>query len=137
MDRKGWANSFDTDTQQDSQSKSESRQTILKPMPQSSQLPTTSMDRYSKPEPKPTSAENRFDKHDDKTGTTQKWDLKDWKGDIFESDGQNSSLIIIMKMANHFSQLKKFLELYQEFDVHIGCKHKFLPRSSLMHFVLR
>ena len=92
-------------------------------MPQSSQAPTTSKDHSSKPDAKIPSAENRFDKPPNDDGTFQKWDLKDWEEDTFETDERNSSLPVVMKIANQLSYLKELLELYKKFNVHLGCKH--------------
>ena len=82
-----------------------------------------SIDDHSQPEPRGLSAESQIDKPDEDVRTVQKWDLGDWDVDMFDSDKQNMSLAVIMKLANQLSLLKQFLEIYQKFNIHLGCKH--------------
>ena len=91
-------------------------------MSQSSQLPTTSTDR-SKPEPKSLSAESQVDKSDNQVQRIQKWDVGDWDADTFDSDNQDMSLAIIMKLANQLSLLQQFLKVYKRFNVYLGGEH--------------
>ena len=99
MNRKRWANSFDADTQQDT------------------------LDHKSDRGSKDLSAESQTDKPNRDVKTAQKWDLDDWDADDFDSDRQNMSLVVILKLANQLSLLKQFLEIYNKFNVHLGCKH--------------
>ena len=75
------------------------------------------------PEPKGLSAESQIDKPDDDVRIFQKWNLEDWDVDMFDSDKQNMSLAVVIKLANQLSLLKQFLEIYQKFNVYLGCKH--------------
>ena len=52
----------------------------------------------------------------------QKWNSKDWDGDRFESDDENMSLAVTMKLANELSLLKSFLQIYKKFNIHLGGK---------------
>ena len=95
-------------------------------MSQSSQLPTTSTD-HSKPEPEPKSlnAESQIDKSDNQVQRIQKWDVGDWDADTFDSDEQNMSLAVIIKLAHQLSLLQHFLEIYKRFNVHLGSEHNY------------
>ena len=99
MNRKRWANSFDADTHQDT------------------------LNNNSDPEPKDLSTESQTDKPNGDVGIVQKWDDEDWDADLFDSDRQNMSLAVLMRLANQLSLLKQFLEIYKQFNVHLGCKH--------------
>lgn len=81
------------------------------------------MDHHSKPVPETPRAENRSDKPDDGSRTIQKWNQKDWDRDTFETDEQESSLTRLMKLAYELSLLKDTIEIYQNFNAHLGCKH--------------
>ena len=51
-----------------------------------------------------------------------KWDPKEWEAIEFDSDEENMSLAITMKLAYDLSLLKSFLEIYRKFNIHLGGK---------------
>ena len=63
------------------------------------------------------------DTQQDNDRIVQKWDPEDYDADLFDSDKQNMSLTVVIKLANQLSLLKQFLEIYKQFNVHLGRKH--------------
>lgn len=81
------------------------------------------------------SPDNQLDKPNDKGKAIQKWDPKVWDENEFDSDEENMSLAVTMKLANELSLLKSFLEIYRKFNVHLGGKQSpcTLTMPNLVH----
>ena len=102
-----------------------SKETNLESKPQSSKLPTASTNHYSKPEPDAPRAESQLDNPNDEGRAVKKWNRMEYDEDRFDSDAQDMSLTVVMKLAHQLSLLKEFLETYKNFNVHLGSKNNY------------
>lgn len=103
-----------------------SKQISSAPGPRSSNLAISPSTRHdSRPGPEALSSETQ------QVDPVRKWDPKEWEAIEFDSDEENMSLAITMKLAYDLSLLKSFLEIYRKFNIHLGGK----PNSrTLAHF---
>lgn len=102
-----------------------SQPTTLPSEPQSPDLPASAISELET-----LSADNQLDKPNDKGKAIQKWDPKVWDENEFDSDEENMSLAVTMKLANELSLLKSFLGIYRKFNIHLGGKQS--PCTPIM-----
>ena len=108
-----------------------SQKSVLTTGPQSSNLFISSSTRpYSLSQPKASSADNQLDKRNDGSEAIQKWESSEWDENEFDSDDENMSLAVTMKLANELSLLKSFLEIYRKFNIHLGGKYGVFVHST-------
>lgn len=119
------------------------KQSTLLPEPQTSQRSTLTTESqssnllissstrpYSISQPKAPSADKQLDKRNDRSKAIQKWEPSEWDENEFDSDDENMSLAVTMKLANELSLLKSFLEIYRKFNIHLGGKYRFFVHST-------
>ena len=65
----------------------------------------------------------------------QKWESEEWEEIEFDTDEENMSMAVMMKLANELSLLKSFLELYNKFNNHLGGKQSSNPLTNPMRCI--
>lgn len=95
-----------------------------------SELPANLLDlQSSQAVPRPSGSQphqaipSRQFRPNDESKAIRKWGPKEWDETEFDSDEENMSLAVTMRLANELSLLKSFLEIYRKFNIHLGGKY--------------